>query len=187
MKSIITKGIMLTLLMCFLVTISGQAQTSVKDTTCYITDAVSNFDQLISKFKGRVVFVDIWATWCGPCRRELQQQKEIHDFASFAVNKGVVILYICCDKDDYNWKQFITDNNLKGYHILINEDLDHDLHSRFSYNEMRGNVLKMGFYIPRHMIIDQNGKIVDNRAESQGSRSVYKQINKLLVKSTSSI
>ena len=130
-KTITTKGVMLALVMIFLFYAKTQAQISVKDTASYLTDTVANFDQLIGKFKGNVVFVDIWATWCGPCRHELEQQFDINDFAQYAAKNNVIVLYICCDKNSNSWQQYISDHSLKGYHILINKGLNHDLHARF--------------------------------------------------------
>ncbi|HWW96116.1 MAG TPA: redoxin domain-containing protein [Edaphobacter sp.] len=64
-----------------------------------------NLDQM----KGRVVLVDFWATWCGPCNEELPQIKQIaRDFAG----QPLVILSISWDEDAQTWKDFIQKNGM---------------------------------------------------------------------------
>ena len=64
-----------------------------------------NLDQM----KGRVVLVDFWATWCGPCMEELPQIKQIaKDFAG----QPLVILSISWDEDAQTWKKFIAKNGM---------------------------------------------------------------------------
>jgi len=64
-----------------------------------------NLDQM----KGRVVLVDFWATWCGPCMEELPQIKQIaKDFAG----QPLVILSISWDEDEQKWKKFVAKNQM---------------------------------------------------------------------------
>jgi thiol-disulfide isomerase/thioredoxin len=64
-----------------------------------------NLDQM----KGRVVLVDFWATWCGPCMEELPQIKQIaKDFAG----QPLVILSISWDEDEQKWKKFVSKNQM---------------------------------------------------------------------------
>jgi thiol-disulfide isomerase/thioredoxin len=64
-----------------------------------------NLDQM----KGRVVLVDFWATWCGPCMEELPQIKRIaKDFAG----QPLVILSVSWDEDEQKWKRFVSKNQM---------------------------------------------------------------------------
>jgi thiol-disulfide isomerase/thioredoxin len=64
-----------------------------------------NLDQM----NGRVVLIDFWATWCGPCNEELPQIKQIaKDFAG----QPLVILSISWDEDEREWKHFIQKNGM---------------------------------------------------------------------------
>jgi thiol-disulfide isomerase/thioredoxin len=64
-----------------------------------------NLDQM----KGRVVLVDFWATWCGPCMEELPQIKKIaKDFAG----QPLVILSISWDEDEQTWEKFVAKNQM---------------------------------------------------------------------------
>lgn len=159
-----------------------KAQATRNRTVNYLTDTSANFQTLISQFKGKIVYVDIWATWCSPCRQELRKAKEIEAFADFAKKNNIAILYICADHNAKGWKQFITSNNLTGYHCLTGQALDNDFHTIFSSVQLRSGVMKRSFYIPRHMIVDQAGTIVDSTAGPQGSMDVYRKISKLIVR-----
>jgi thiol-disulfide isomerase/thioredoxin len=64
-----------------------------------------NLDQM----KGRVVLIDFWATWCGPCMEELPQIKQIaKDFAG----QPLVILSLSWDEDEQKWKRFVAKNQM---------------------------------------------------------------------------
>jgi thiol-disulfide isomerase/thioredoxin len=156
------------------------AQSDHSNQIHYITDATVDFDGLIKKFKGKVIYVDMWATWCRPCRQELKQTKDIANFQRFAVKNDIVILYICLDRDGNNWKSFISRNDLFGYHVLVNRRLDDDLHTKFAVFQLRRGKIKKGFYIPRHLIIDRNGFVADSSVSGQGSSAVYSELAKLL-------
>jgi thiol-disulfide isomerase/thioredoxin len=64
-----------------------------------------NLDQM----NGRVVLIDFWATWCGPCMEELPQIKRIaKDFAG----QPLVILSLSWDEDEQKWKRFVAKNQM---------------------------------------------------------------------------
>lgn len=58
-------------------------------------------------WKGKVIFVDFWATWCGPCRAELPRVKKA--YADFH-DKGLEVLGVSCDRDGDDLKKFLDDN-----------------------------------------------------------------------------
>lgn len=158
---------------------SVKAQSTHNAEIKYLTDTTVNFNTLLSQFRGKIVYVDIWATWCGPCRHELQKTKDIKAFADFAKKNDIVILYICSDYNLKGWKQFIYANKLAGYHTFAGHAMINDFHTTFSSVQMRNGVMKRSFYLPRHLIVDQSGIVVDSTADSQGTAIVYKQLSKL--------
>jgi thiol-disulfide isomerase/thioredoxin len=169
---------------CLLISGSTIAQSSKQNSIHYITGTVGNFNTLINKFKGKIIYIDIWASWCHPCRLELQKKKDVTDFTDFASKNEIILLYICADKNAKSWKQFIRTNDLSGYHILINDSLNNDMHRRFPYSQTKPVRLKKGFYIPRHMIIGKDGMIADSMADREGSTPVYNALNKMVSANT---
>lgn len=69
---------------------------------------------MLNKFKGKIIVLDFWATWCGPCRRELPHFKEL--WAKYRT-KDVVFIGISLDKDLEKWKQFIKTENMDWLHV----------------------------------------------------------------------
>ncbi|MDO3624666.1 thioredoxin-like domain-containing protein [Mucilaginibacter sp. BT774] len=186
-KTIAIRIFVCSVFICLLHTSSSKAQSHLANNNTryrYLTDTTSDFNGLINQFKGRIIYVDIWATWCSPCRNELRMKKNIHDFKQFADKNNIILLYICCDKNGDNWKQFIAANQLSGYHILVNSHIDSDFHTTFSSVQTRNGKPKRSFFIPRHMIIDTAGRVADSTADSQGAAAVYAALNKLLGRST---
>ncbi|WP_428328283.1 TlpA family protein disulfide reductase [Mucilaginibacter sp.] len=169
-------------LLSFFITHPAKAQYPTNNGINYLTDTSINFNDLIGKFKGRIIYVDIWATWCAPCRHELQLKKDMLNFQAFALKNNIVVLYICCDKNSNRWKQFINANKLTGYHILATPYINKEFHTTFSSIQTRLGKPKRSFYIPRHMIIDQTGMVADSTAAQQGSESAYRQLGKMLGK-----
>ena len=89
---------------------------------------------------GRVVLIDFWATWCGPCNAELPHMKKIaKDFAG----QPLVIISVSWDSDEQKWKDFINKNEMTWVQY---RDADHHLSNLFGISA-----------IPHYFTIDSDG------------------------------
>lgn len=116
----------------------------------------------LSDFKGKVVLVDVWATWCGPCRGEIPHLKKLEQDM---YGKDVVFLGVSVDeaKDKQKWLDFIDQEKLGGI----------QLHAS-GWSKITKDYKIKG--IPRFMLFDKNGNIVSADAPRPSSPELKKMI-----------
>jgi len=109
----------------------------------------------IDELKGKYLYIDIWATWCGPCKDEFPSFKKLEkkyhgidylDFVSISIDNI---------KDREKWIEMVNNEGLSGTHLLA----DKDWKSQYVIDNM---IDKSG--IPRYIIVDPKGYIVNSNA-----------------------
>lgn len=135
------------------------------------SSTINSFDDLVANFKGKTVFVDMWATWCGPCKAEFEFAPQLEKY--LAAN-NVQMLYISMDKDnaDTQWQSMIKYYGLAGYHVRTTDNLRNDLIKRFWGGK--------GYSIPRYVIIKDGAVVVENAQRPSDKQKLYDQIAKYL-------
>lgn len=122
----------------------------------------------LEDFRGKYVYIDVWATWCGPCRAEIPFLKKLEEKYH---EKNIVFVSLSIDqqKDVEKWKKFIKDKELGGVQVFA----DNDWNSQFvkDYN-ITG--------IPRFILIDPNGNIVKADAPRPSSPTIESEFDALL-------
>lgn len=131
--------------------------------------------ELIKPYKGKVVYLDIWGTWCGPCKKELAYAPELKQRY-----KGKDVAFVYLDKDEDNrdvyWRKFIKDFSLEGAHYRMNGE---DINVIWKELQLAGGQHIHAY--PTYLIFDREGKIVHTNAERPSSREkLYTQLDKLL-------
>jgi thiol-disulfide isomerase/thioredoxin len=97
-----------------LATVSFAQNTSGKVPEITLKDTTGKTVKL-SSLKGKVVLIDFWASWCGPCRRANKHLKELY---SKYKDKGLEILSISVDESQRNWKKAIKEDKTSWLHVL---------------------------------------------------------------------
>lgn len=124
----------------------------------------------LTDLRGKVVYVDVWATWCAPCIEEIPYAKKLQK--EFEANDNVEFLYVSIDRDKEAWKKFILkDKSWKGLHI---NQLQEQTNLFWKAYKMSG--------VPTYILIDQAGNIVDAKATRPSDGKVKGQIKGLLNK-----
>lgn len=122
----------------------------------------------LADLKGKYVYIDLWATWCAPCRAEipfLQKTEEKYhgkniEFVSISIDQA---------KDHDKWKKFVADKNLGGIQLFADKDWMSDF------------VVKYGVTgIPRFILIDSKGNIVNSNAPRPSDSKLQEQLDVLL-------
>ena len=100
-----------------------------------------------ASLNGKVVLVDVWATWCGPCRSEFPHLKQLEkDVEGLPIQ--IVSISTDAEKDKGKWLKMIKDENLGGMQLYAGES------NEFSkYYKVNA--------IPRFLVFDKKGKIVN--------------------------
>lgn len=113
-------------------------------------------------FSGKVVYLDVWATWCGPCIQELPYLEQLN--AEYQGNSDIALISISIDQDQEAWKRFLQQRSPRGLQLYAENNWSSSLVSAFN---IRG--------IPRFIIIGKDGKILDATAPRPSSGKQLKQ------------
>tara|TARA_Y100000768_G_C23983637_1_gene687429 strand:+ start:368 stop:1777 length:1410 start_codon:yes stop_codon:yes gene_type:complete len=122
----------------------------------------------LEDFAGKLVYIDVWATWCGPCIKEFPHLKKlVNEFSS----KNIEFVSISIDhKKDYEkWRQMVSEKNIGGTHLFDHEGLGSSFMKAFNVG-----------MIPRFMMLDREGKIISSNAPRPSSNNVREFIQKHL-------
>jgi len=119
------------------------------------------------KYRGKVVLVDFWATWCGPCREELPNLRKAYDGYH---EKGFDVVAISVDQDREQLESFVKENDLP-WTVVVDQlaeapEKDGSMATRYGI-----------FGIPQMFLVDKDGKAV---ARGLHGPALQRQLEKLL-------
>ncbi len=112
----------------------------------------------LSDFKGKVVYIDFWASWCGPCRAEIPASEELKKYFE---GKDIVFINISIDDNAENWAKSININHISGINLLARGA---DRAQIKSYKAAT---------IPMYFIIDKKGNLLFAPAMRPSNKAIY--------------
>ena len=131
-----------------------QAPTT-RETIEYVKSEINSLADIsmIPEIKGNYYLVDIWATWCMPCRQQFQYVEELHKLAAGYNNLKIVYITIDEPSAEKEWKELIDKFNLTGYHIFANQKLSQNI----ALKVFQKNAIS----IPHYLLLSPAGDIID--------------------------
>jgi thiol-disulfide isomerase/thioredoxin len=154
----------------YMATPGKAAQISYYDNASYPT-----LEKVLAQFKGKVIYLDTWATWCGYCQQQFTWLPELKQ----RFGKDLVYLYISIDEDSKasEWKHMAGFFKLEGNHYRVGN-------SGENYRRLLaifGKKETDRFGIPAYAIINRQGEVVANNAFRPGDKEqLYQQLQQYL-------
>ncbi|WP_029902978.1 TlpA disulfide reductase family protein [Prevotella sp. 10(H)] len=127
---------------------------------------VKLLNYLSEKYGNKVLYIDVWATWCGPCIEAMKFVPELHNYYK---EKDVVFINLCVESSAENWPKTIKKHNIGGENYYL--DTNASLLFR-SENNLPG--------YPSYIIIDKDKKVHTSVSGPDEPESVRKKIDSLL-------
>ncbi|MFD2567301.1 TlpA family protein disulfide reductase [Pseudotenacibaculum haliotis] len=126
---------------------------------------LTTLKEILDNNKGKIVYIDFWASWCGPCRQAFPAYRKIKETYK---DKEIAFVFISGDTDPEKWE--IAEKK-EG---LVNSFLATNYPTAKFYQD-----LKLSSF-PRYLIFDASGKLITERAPGPNSDTFKEKINELL-------
>lgn len=123
------------------------------------------FKDILKKYKGKTLVIEVWASWCSDCVKAMPKIKEIQ-----SNNPDAAYLFLSVDKTAESWKIGMEKHGLKGDHFMVNDQM----------KGVFGKAIDLD-WIPRYIIVNKKGKIVLYRAietDFEKINNTLKDLNK---------
>ena len=134
--------------------ISSDANLMSSKDVADMSDGEKILRKLVEPYKGKIILIDVWGTWCSPCRQALSHSKELYErMAPY----DMVFLYLANRSDEDSWKNVIKEYNVTGDNV-VHYNLPGEQQSAVE------NFLKVNGY-PTYRLIDRNGNLLDVNAD----------------------
>ena len=138
------------------------------DDVASMSDGEQILRKLIEPYKGRLILLDVWGTWCGPCKEMLSHSQEEYERLK---DFDLVYLYLCNRSSDESWKNIIKEYNVLGDNVVhYNLPVDQQAAVEHFLNVQ---------YFPTYKLIDRDGTVLGvnaNPSDLEGLARLLEQM-----------
>lgn len=117
----------------------------------------------LEDLKGKYVYIDMWATWCGPCTYEIPFLEKIE---KQYLNKNIVFVSISIDENEESWRKFVADKQLSGIQLITEGGWKSSIMADYGISG-----------VPNFILIDPKGNIVNTDAPKPSDKKLIKLFN----------
>ncbi len=134
----------------------------------FTMEDVNGNEVSLSDFKGKVVYMDLWGSWCKPCLQSMPKSEKLRE--QFKGEEGVVFLYVAVnEKDDAKWKAAIEKLNVEGVNLISRDKPGSPFRDAYDTG-----------YVPHYFLIDKQGRMADPKAKIPGKSGLPEDIRALM-------
>ena len=146
--------------------ITKSGNLKANDDVANMSDGEQILRKLTEPYRGRLVLLDIWGTWCGPCKAALSHSQEEYERLK---DYNLVYLYLANRSPEDGWKNVIKEYNVTGENV-VHYNLPADQQSAVEH------FLQVHSW-PTYKLIDRDGKVLDVNADPRNLESLAKLLD----------
>ena len=122
---------------------------------------------MLSDLRGKALYIDCWATWCGPCRGETPNMVKLYEH--YKNDPRIQLVSVSLDKKEKNWKAVVAEEKLAWPQYIVHDEFESALCRNY---DIEG--------IPRFLFIDAQGCILSLDAKRPSDPDIIAWIENLL-------
>ena len=123
------------------------------------------FRKIVEPYRGSYVYIDIWGTWCRPCKEEMKYVPELKEALK---DKNVVYLYLCNQSSEESWR-----NNIERYHLAGEHCIHYNLPD--AQQSALENYIGINGY-PTYKLVTPDGQLLPGMAPRPSDAEAVKMM-----------
>jgi thiol-disulfide isomerase/thioredoxin len=117
----------------------------------------------LASLQGKYVYIDVWATWCGPCKAEIPHLEKVQEEFK---KENIAFVSVSVDDDKSKWEKFAKEKSMKGIQLYAHGAWKSEIANKYNI-----------FSIPRFIFVGTKGEIIDANAPRPSDKKLKELFN----------